>query len=111
MKHGAQQTEFFFILDHFFPFYPPPPLTIQEIKTLKMKKTPGDTIILLKCTKNDNHMKYEVQQTEFVLFGNFLPFYPTNNQKNQNFEKTKKSPCDIILHKCTKNHYHMLHCT
>ena len=36
-------------------------------------------------------MKYEVQQTEFVLFGNFLPFYPTNNQKNQNFEKMKKA--------------------
>ena len=40
----------------------------------------------------------------------FLPFYPTNNLKNQNFEKLKKTPGDTtILHKCTKNHDHMLH--
>ena len=31
---------------------------------------------------------------------------------NQNFEKMKKTPGDItILHKCTKNHSHMLHCS
>ena len=27
----------------------------------------------------------------FFHFGPFLPFYPTNNPKNQNFEKMKKS--------------------
>ena len=26
----------------------------------------------------------------FVILGHFLPFYPTNNPKNQNFEKMKK---------------------
>ena len=36
--------------------------------------------------------------------GHFFPFYPTNNLKNQNFEKMKKTPRAIInLHKCTKN--------
>ena len=25
----------------------------------------------------------------FVILGHFLPFYPTNNPKNQNFEKKK----------------------
>ena len=37
--------------------------------------------------------------------GHFLPFYSLKNQKNQNFEKTKKLAKDIIiLHKCTKNY-------
>ena len=26
----------------------------------------------------------------FVILGHFLPFYPTNNLQNQNFEKMKK---------------------
>ena len=38
----------------------------------------------------------------------FLSFYPTNNSKNQNFEKRKKT---ISLHKCTKNHDYMLYCS
>ena len=44
--------------------------------------------------------------------GHFLPFYSPNSLKNQNFEKMKKTPGDIIiLHKCTKNHDHMLYCS
>ena len=44
--------------------------------------------------------------------GHFLPFYPPNSPKNQNFEKMKKMPGDIIiLHKCVKNHDHMLYCS
>ena len=39
-----------------------------------------------------------------------LSFYPTNNLKNQNFEKMKKMPGDsIILHLCTTNENHMMH--
>ena len=54
-----------------------------------------------------------MQRTEFfVALDRFLPFYPTNNPRNQNFEKVKKMPRDIIiLHKCTKNHDHRLHCS
>ena len=50
----------------------------------------------------------ECGQTElFVILGHFLPFDPTNNPKNQNFEKTKKKPGDIItLHLCTINDDH-----
>ena len=34
----------------------------------------------------------------------FLPFYPPNNPKKQNFKKIEKTPGDIIiLHMCTKN--------
>ena len=47
----------------------------------------------------------------FVILDHFLPFYPPNNLKNQNFEKLKKTPGDIILHKCAKNHDHMLYCS
>ena len=48
----------------------------------------------------------------FVILGHFLPFHPTNNPKKQNFEKMKKTPGDIIiLHKCTKNHDHILYCS
>ena len=35
-----------------------------------------------------------------VILDHFLPFYPTNNPENQNFEKIYKTPEDvIILHK------------
>ena len=48
----------------------------------------------------------------FVILGHFLPFYPTNKPKKQNFERMKKMSGDIvILHKCNKNHDHMLHCS
>ena len=41
----------------------------------------------------------------------FSPFYPLTCLKNENFKKRKKTPGDIIiLHKCTKNHDHMLYC-
>ena len=57
--------------------------------------------------------RYEAWQTEFfVILDCFLPFYPTNNPKNQNFEKLKQVFKDIIiLHKCTKNNDCMLYCS
>ena len=59
------------------------------------KKTPGD-IIILHYTINNNHMMYgswdiQARQTEFfVILDHFLPFYPYNNPKTQNFQKLKK---------------------
>ena len=41
--------------------------------------------------------------------GHFLPFYSPHSPKNQNFEKMKKIPGDIILHKCTKNYDQMMY--
>ena len=79
---------------------------------------PGDITILQMGAINDNHMMYGSldmkcdRQNFFVILNCFLPFYPPNNPKNQNFEKLKKIPGDIIiLHKCNKNHDHMLHCS
>ena len=43
----------------------------------------------------------------FVILDLFLPFYPLNNQKNQNFEKMQNKPGDIIWHMCTINDDHM----
>ena len=51
-------------------------------------------------------------QNFFVILDHFLPFYSPNNPNNQNFEKLKKIPEDIIiLDKCNKNHDHMLYCS
>ena len=45
----------------------------------------------------------------FCHFGQFFAHLPPKNQKKQNFEKMNKRPGDIIiLHKCTKNHDHVL---
>ena len=155
-------------------FCPFSPLTTQKIKILKLKKTPGDIIILYICTINDNHMMYgfwykKCDQQFFVILDCFLPFYPSygprkskfkknekntwryyhftnvhykwqsydvwflrygaqwpeffvildwffllftspNNPKNQNFQKMKKTPGDIIiLHRCTTNQDHMMY--
>ena len=64
MGYGAQQTEFFLILDHFCPFTPPHPTTPRPLPPPrqsnnpenqnfeKMKKTTGDIIILHRSIKN-----------------------------------------------------------
>ena len=56
-------------------------------------------------------MRYKVQSTKFfVTKGHFLPFDLPNNPKNQNFEKMKQNPGDIIiLHKCTINDSHLIY--
>ena len=48
---GAQQTEFFVILDCFLHFYPTKNPENQNFE--KMKKTSEDIIILQICTIND----------------------------------------------------------
>ena len=66
-------------------------------KKKKMKTTPGDIIILGKCTINDVwFLRYEAWQTEsFIILAHFLPFHPTNNSKKKKkkriLKKWKKS--------------------
>ena len=52
-----------------------------------------------------------MQQTNFfVILVHFLPFHPHDNLENQNFEKLKKTPRDIIiLHMYTINDNHMMY--
>ena len=111
-RYEARQTEFFLILSHFLPFYPH--------NNLKNEKMPGDIIILHKCTKNHDHMLYcswdmphDGCNCYFSFWTIFLLFYPLpNSPKNQTLKTMKKTPGDIIiLHKCTKNHDHMLYCS
>ena len=46
----------------------------------------------------------------FSHLDHVLPFYPPNNPENQNFEKMKKVPGDIIIsQKCTINDNHMMY--
>ena len=54
----------------------------------------------------------------FSFWAILCPFTPPppsrNSPKNKNFKKMKKekkTPADIILHKSTKNHDHMLYCS
>ena len=80
-----------------------------------MKELPGYIIILHRCNIDDNHdiwfRRQQAQQTVFfVILDHFLHFYPPTNPKNQNFEKTKKQPGDIItLYMCTINENNMMY--
>ena len=56
LRYRVRQTEFFVILSHFLPFYPPNNPDNQNFD--KMKKASGDVIILHMCTKHYNHMMY-----------------------------------------------------
>ena len=92
------------------------PLKTWKIKILTLKKkTPGDITILHICTINDSHMMYgswdmEHDRQFFVILDHFLPFYPPMDPKNQNFEKMKEAPGDIIiLHVCNKNYDQMMY--
>ena len=96
------------IMGNFLPFDPPNNPKNQILKKWKKRIK----IILHLCTTNDGHMMYgswyRVHQTYFcAILGYFLPFYPTNNLKNQSFEKMKEMPGDIILHLCITNDNHM----
>ena len=113
LRFKAWQTEFFVICGHFLRFYPPNKPDNKNFK--KLKKAPRD--ILCMRTINDNHMKYGswdmVRDSQaFLSFWAILcPFTPlaTSNIK---ILKMKKTPGDIIiLHKCTKNHDHILYCS
>ena len=113
LRYGAWRTEFFVTLDHFLYFYPPNNPKNQNFE--KIKKSSGGIIILHKCTLNDNYIMSDfwgMTCNGWSYFGPFLPYYSPDNPKNQIFEKMKISSGDIIiLHKCTKNHNHMLYCS
>ena len=91
-------------------FCPFSALTIQKIKILKLKKTPGDIIILHICNINDNHMMYgswdkEHNRQNFLSFWTISPPYVSRKCK---FRKTEKTPGGIIiLHMCTINDNHI----
>ena len=89
--------------DIFCPFST---LTTCKIKILTVKKTPGDIIILLICTINDNHMMYgfwdmEHNRHNFLSFWTvFCPFTPHIDPENKNFEKIKEHLKILSFYKC-----------
>ena len=95
-EHGRHNFLSFWTV--FSPFIP---LWTQKIKIKKkMEKTPKiSSFYKHKWQSYDVwFLRYGVQWAEFfVILDYFLPFYPPNNPKNQNFENMKKLPGDIIL--------------
>ena len=110
LRYQARWTEVFVILDHFVPFYPP---NNPNNQNFEMKKTPGDIIILHKCTINDNHMIYgswdmkHDRQNRTAQQNNVTE--PLTTQKVK-FWKTEKTTWRYhLLHRCTKNNDYMLY--
>ena len=70
LRYGAWQTKCLVILDYFLHFYPSNNIILDRSLSFyslnnpknqnfeKMKTAPRDTIILHKCTINDNHILY-----------------------------------------------------
>ena len=94
LRYGVRQTEFFVIMDHFLPFYPPMDPENQNFE--KMKKTLEDIIILQMFTINDSHMIYGFSDMEcnrqiFLSFWTvFCPFTPLTIQKIKILKNWKK---------------------
>ena len=90
-------------------FCPFTTLTTSKIKTLHLEMSSFHTgvpkITIIWCMLPEMWSVTEI----FAILGHCLPFYQPNNLKNQNFEKTKKIPRDIILHLCATNSNHMIH--
>ena len=78
-------------------FYPFSSLATWKIKTFRLKKTTGNTIILYICTINNNHMMYGSWDMErikqfFVILDRFLPF----GQRKSKFSKNEKKHLKIL---------------
>ena len=89
------RQNFFVISGHFLPFYPHN--SPKKWKFQKMKKEPGDIIILHNCTKNHDHMLYcswQCRVTDVIVifhFGLCFTLYPHSSPKNEKFKKMKKT--------------------
>ena len=95
--YQLQQIDFLVIFGQFFPFYPPNSPKNENIT--KLKKTPGDIVILHKCTKNHDHGLYCSWDTVcagrncyFSFWTIFYTFTPLTAQKMKTSKKWKKSP-------------------
>ena len=71
LRYKLQRANFFIILCYFLHFDPPNNQKNQNLK--KIRKSPGDIIILLLCTTNHDHMIYgssdiKHNRQNFLLF-------------------------------------------
>ena len=96
-----------------------PPKNLENQNFEKLKKIPGDIIMLNRCTKNHDHMLYcsrdmahDRCNSYFSFWAIFYPFTPLTARKMKISKKWKKVLGDvIILHKCTKNYDNMVYCS
>ena len=115
LRYGAWQTEFFLILDHFLPYYPP---NNPENQNFEKNEKHTCIIILHKCTKIMiisytflNILSVTDVIVIFSFWALFSPFTSLTPEKSK-FEKSERTCVDIIiLPQCTKNHDHMLYCS
>ena len=108
------QNETQIFLSFWAIFCPFTPLTTHKIKILKNEKSICRsyhfTRMYQKLRSYLWFLRYKARQTVFCHFGSFFAFDPPNNPKNQNLEKIKIRPGDIIvLHLCTTNDSHMMY--
>ena len=103
LRYRVRQKDFLSFWAIFFRFTHP----TNDLKNQTYEK---------KIIKWDNHydvwfLRYGAWQTKlFVFLDRFLPFYPSSNPKNQNFEKMKNKSGDIIiLHMCTISDNHIMY--
>ena len=94
LRYQLQQTDFFVILGHFLPFYSPKSPKNENIKNMK---TPGDIIILRKCTKTHDQslfcswdMVRDWCNCYFSFWAIFCPFSPLTAGKMNISIKWKK---------------------
>ena len=117
LKYGAWQTECFVIFDNFLPFYPPNSPKNENFE--KWKKCLEISLfyiyapeIMIICYTVPE-IWYVTEISVIFHFWLFFALLPPNLPKKWKLKKKrKKKPGDIIiLHKCTKNHNHMLYCS
>ena len=116
LRYRVQQAEFLLLWTIFCSL---PPLTTQKIK-IDAWRCCHVTHVYHEWKSYDvwflRYRDMEIWSATDRIFSHFGPFSalltpppPNNNPENQNFEKMKKSPEDIIiLHKCTINDNHMM---
>ena len=121
MMYGSWDIKFFVILGYFLTFDPPNNPEIQNFE--KIKKI----IILHISSINENHdvcMIPEIWSVTDRIFSHFGPFFALlhssplqqpltawNMKKSKKWKNCLEIWDIIILHKCTKNHDHMLYCS
>ena len=114
MTYGSTER----IILSFWPIFCPfTPLTAQKMKILKMKKNPGDVIILHKCTKSHDHPLYcsgdvawDGCNCYFSFWAIFCPFNHLRNWKKKlskkKTEKTRTTTATTMTTTKTTWRYH-----
>ena len=118
LRYQLQQIKFF--LSSWAIFWPFT-LTAQKMKISKKWNKNLDISSFYTTVQKVMIIDYTVPEIWRVIdasvnfhFGLFFALLspPPNTPQNENFKKPRKKPGDInILHKCTKNHDYMLHCS